>query len=180
MSRLEGQEGLLRRLRAIGEARPLLRALQLETVRQAKLVVPRKTGNLGRSIVPGTVGRDWAEVEARMSYAAAIELGSKPHRITAKPGKVLAWPATAAGRRLSGRANSRALKGSPGLGQAGGGFGGVTIKRVGKKGKTSGTFRYARGVNHPGTKPMPFLMPGAKAALDKAGITVVEQWNKAD
>lgn len=150
-SKVTGQEALLRRLKAIGEPRPLLRALQLQTIREAKLLVPRKTGHLGRSIVAGSVTGNSATVEARTGYAAVVEFGSKPHVIRPKNGKVLAWPA-AGNARLSGRA------------------------RTG-----SGRRIIARIVHHPGTKPQPYLVPGAKAALTKGGFrdTVVKNWNNA-
>lgn len=87
------------RLNAMGNTRPVLQAMQLATVREAKLIVHVKTGYLRRNIVPGTVSRDHATVEARTPYAAAVELGSKPHIIRPVRAKVLAWGGT---RRLSG------------------------------------------------------------------------------
>lgn len=179
--RIEGIDGLQRRLKAIADTRELLKEMQKETVVEAHARVPVKTGDLYRSIVPGTLTKDSARVIAAKSYAGFVERGTKPHRIEPRNAKVLAWPATAAGRRLSGRANARALSGSAGLGVAGGGFGGISIKRVGKTGKSSGTFRYARGVDHPGTRPMPYLMPGAKAAVAKVGGSFfVHAWDEAD
>jgi phage gpG-like protein len=76
MSTLEGEAALQRRLKAIKEGHSLLREIQLGAVREAKLLVPRKTGNLGRSIVPGSIGRTTAIVEARAAYAAYVELGT--------------------------------------------------------------------------------------------------------
>jgi hypothetical protein len=40
---------------------------------------------------------------------------------------------------------------------------------------------FARKVNHPGTKPQPFLLPGAKAALARGGFRdiIVKEWNAA-
>lgn len=158
-----GTEDLLRRLKAIGEPRPILRVLQLQAVREAKKIVPRKTGDLGRSIVKGSLTDRSAIVEARASYAAYVELGTKPHVILPKNGRVLAWPATAAGRRLSGRANARALRGAP------------------KVGKTTGTFSYARSVKHPGTRAQPYLLSGARKALERGGFAkIIEtKWNEA-
>jgi hypothetical protein len=96
---VQGTDQLLARLTALGKTEGTLKVLQLKTVREAKLIVHRKTGHLGRSIVPGTVTRDHATVEARTPYAATVELGSKPHIIRPKKAKVLAWGGT---RRLSG------------------------------------------------------------------------------
>lgn len=151
-TRLEGDDALLRRLRAIGEPRPFLRALQLETIVEAKRLVPRKTGYLGRSIVPGSITGRSAFVEARTPYAAAVEFGSRPHVIRPKRGSVLAWPADASGRRLSGRRRTNA-----------------------------GRLIIARKVNHPGTKAQPYLVPGAKRALSRAGFKniVYKKWNEA-
>jgi len=140
----------LRRLRAIGEPRPLLRALQHETVAQAKLLVPRKTGNLGRSIVPGSISGKSAIVEVNAKYAAFVEFPTKPHIIRPRNRKALAFPASASDARLSGRT------------------------RVG------GRRIFARVVHHPGTKAQPFLLPGARNALKTAGIDViVSSWNGA-
>jgi hypothetical protein len=39
---------------------------------------------------------------------------------------------------------------------------------------------FARQVNHPGTKAQPYLMPGAKKAIDEAGIdSIITAWNEA-
>lgn len=149
-SKVTGQEALLRRLKAIGEPRPLLRALQLQTVREAKLLVPRQTGHLRRSIVAGSISGNSATVEARTGYAAFVEFGTKAHTIRPKNKKVLSWPASGSAR-LSGRT------------------------------KTGGRRIIARVVNHPGTKAKPYLVPGAKKALERGGFrdTVVKNWNNA-
>ena len=99
MARVEGTDQLLARLEAMGRTHGVLREAQIRTVREAKLLVPRKTGHLGRSIVPGRVSRDSATVEARTPYAAAVEFGTRPHIIRPRKAKVLAWGGT---RRLSG------------------------------------------------------------------------------
>lgn len=189
---IEGREDLIRRLRAIGETKPLLRVIQHDAIAEAKKLVPRKTGDLGRSIVKGAVTDSSAIIEARMGYAAYVEFPTKPHKIRAKNGKTLAFPSTAAGRNLSGRPNARAKAGSLGLGKAGGGFGGFSIqlvgttrsKRTGKRragGSHSGAMAFPVEVNHPGTKAQPFLVPGAKAALLRGGFKrIIETaWNRA-
>lgn len=40
---------------------------------------------------------------------------------------------------------------------------------------------FARRVNHPGTRAKPFLLPGAQAAIQKAGLvqSVIKGWNEA-
>ena len=65
----------MHRLRALGETQPVLRVLQIDTVAEAKILVPRKTGHLGRSIVPGTLTPTHAQVEARTPYAVYVERG---------------------------------------------------------------------------------------------------------
>jgi hypothetical protein len=150
MSGLEGVDKLNRRLTAIGDTRGLLRDLQLAAVAKAKHLVPRKTGLLGRSIGPGSLGPTTAVIHARTRYAAFVEFGTKAHVIRPKRRRALAWAATAGGARLSGRA------------------------------RTGAALRFATKVNHPGTKAQPFLMPGAKHAIKVAGVDgIVEKWNSA-
>jgi hypothetical protein len=96
-------DALLRRLKAIGEPEPLLRALQVSTIHEAQALVPRKTGLLQRRIVPGAITNGYAIVKADTPYAAPVEFGSKPHIIRPKNGRVLAWGGH---RRLSGRLRS--------------------------------------------------------------------------
>jgi hypothetical protein len=152
MATVTGIRELERRLKAIGDTKAMLRALQIATVSEAQSRVPRKTGHLQRSIRPGRVADDFAIVEARTPYAAAVEFGSKPHVIRPKNARALAWPASGAGRRLSGRRRTN-----------------------------SGRLIFASSVNHPGTRAQPYLIPGAKAALRKSGgkDAIVTRWNRA-
>ena len=145
---LEGLKKLNRRLDAISNGSHILKAIQLQAVREAKELVPRQTGYLARSIGPGSLTRSVAIVHASAGYAAFVELGTRPHVITPRRAKVLAWGTN---NRLSGRPRS--------------GSGMV----------------FARRVNHPGTKPQPFLVPGAIAALRGAGFRniITKQWNEA-
>lgn len=148
--RLEGQEALQRRLRAIGNGRPLLATVQLETVREAKERVHRKTGHTARTIRPAGLTNTTAIVEAA-GAAVFLEEGTRPHIIKPKSASVLAWPASSSGRRLSGRRRTNA-----------------------------GPLIFAKLVHHPGNKPFPFLLPGAIAALRKVGIEpIIRAWNKA-
>lgn len=150
---LQGTAALQKRLKAVQQSpRPILAQLQIEAVAEAKRLVPRKTGFLGRSIKRGAlVPPVYAIVQATAPYAGYVELGTKPHIIQPRNAKVLAWPASQGGRRLSGSARSGAA------------------------------MRFARHVHHPGTKPQPFLVPGAIKALESHGWRniIVTQWNKA-
>lgn len=149
MASLEGLDKLNRRLNAISKGHELLRGIQISAVKEAKALVPRKTGYLARSIGPGALTSFFAIVHANAGYAAFVELGTRPHVIRPRRKKVLAWPAGNA--RLSGRARS------------------------------GGAMVFARKVNHPGTKAQPFLVPGARKALEGAGFKniVVREWNEA-
>ena len=150
---LQGKAQLQRRLHAIGETQHMLRRVQLVAIAEAKAQVPRKTGHLGRSIVAGPVTDDHAVIEARTPYAAAVEFGSRPHVIEPTKASVLAWPGSPKNRRLTGKA------------------------RVGTK---SGDMVVAAKVNHPGTKPHPYLIPAARKALKLVGLDgIVERWNDA-
>lgn len=150
---ITGQRQLQARLSAIAKApKEMLREVGITAVADAKRIVPRQTGNLGRTIRIGSMSDTHVEVKAggqlSVGYAAAVEFGSKPHVIRPKLGKVLAWggPRTLGGRLRSG--------GRP--------------------------THFAKVVNHPGTKPKPFLIPAFEYALRKVGIgKIVERWNEA-
>ena len=134
---------LMARMKALGETNVELKALQISAIREAKLLVHRKTGHLGRSIVPGPVTKDHAVIEAR----TPLELGAKPHIIRPKRAKVLAWGGV---RRLSGTLASG-----------------------------SSPTHFARFVHHPGNKPYPYLVPGAKKAVAGLKDAIVTVWNRA-
>ena len=122
---MTGGRQLKARIKAIGDTSQLLRGIQLETVAEAKRLVPRKTGFLGSHIVLGSVTDTLAIVYVNAPYAAAVEFGSKPHVIVPKQASVLAWPSAAGSRRLSGRA---------------------------RKGTQRGDMTFAMKVNHPGNR----------------------------
>lgn len=149
-ARLEGQDALIRRLKAIGEPKPLLRAIQLEAKREAKLLAPRKTGNLAKTIDLGDLTDHYAIVEARARYAAFVERGTRPHIIRPKKKAWLAFPAPGSAT-LAGRT------------------------------KVGGRRIFAKVVHHPGTKPKPYLLPGARKALARGGFRdrIVKNWNEA-
>lgn len=149
---LQGKRQLDARLRAIGDTRVLLRDIQIHGVREAKLLVPRKTGNLGRTIRVGTVTNTSASIvaggERNVGYAAAVEQGTRPHVIVPRKAKVLAWGGK---RRLSG-----------------------------SLAKGSKPTHFAMRVNHPGTKAKPYLVPGLRKAATEQGIdAIVNLWNGA-
>jgi hypothetical protein len=153
LASVDGIPALQKRLAAISDTRMLLGKVGLLAVREAKAIVPRRTGNLGRTIRLGTVTSDSVEVLAggrlTVGYAAAVEFGTKPHRIVPRRAKALAW---GGGRTLGGRL------------------------RVGQR-----PTHFARSVRHPGTRKRPYLVPGIRLALKKAGVkaTISDSWNRA-
>jgi hypothetical protein len=150
---ITGQAELTRRLTAIGQAPvDILRDTGLHAVREAKLLVPRRTGNLGRTIRIGALTPTYVEVKAggtsQVGYAAAVEFGSRAHVIVPRVASVLAWggPRTLGGRlRAGGRPTN-----------------------------------FARRVNHPGSRARPYLIPGLEKALQITGLDrLVAKWNGA-
>lgn len=144
------------RLNALAQAnlrKGILARVGVLAVREAKALVPRKTGNLDRTIRLGPVNDERALIYAggirNVGYAAYVEFGTGPHVIVPKRAKVLAWGGN---RRLSGTLRSGAK-----------------------------ATNFARKVNHPGTRKKPYLVPGAKAAMRKAGLrdAIVKAWNDA-
>lgn len=148
---LRGAKELEARLRAVQRA-PItgLRRLGLRAVREQKRLVPRKTGNLARSIHLVRVTPVAAVTAASASYAAAVERGTRPHIIRPRSRRVLRF-ATAGSATLSGRPRS----GAPVV--------------------------FAKFVRHPGTKPQPYMVPGAQEALAQEGfkVEIIDAWNGA-
>ena len=152
MAEVQGYSQLQARLHAIGGqgSSSFMRLLGLAAVREQKLLVHRKTGNLGRSIGLGAVTPTSVVTKAGANYAAFVELGTRPHEITPKAAKALRWAASASGARLTG---------TP---------------------RTGAAVVFATRVHHPGTKPYPFMVPGAKIAVSKTGAdAIVTAWNGA-
>ena len=153
MASLEGADELQARLWAMSNTRLMLGTVALVAVREAKSLVPRRTGNLGRTIRVGRVTEDSAEVLAggrrEVGYAAAVEFGTRPHVIRPRRAKVLAWGGS---RTLGGRLR-----------------------------KGSRATNFARFVRHPGTRARPYLLPGIRRAIERAGIkaNIVDAWNRA-
>lgn len=157
MATVQGLAALERRLRAIGDTKAALRALQIATVSEAQARVPRKTGHLQRSIRPGRVTDDHAIVNVKAPYARYVEEGTgiygpRHQKIVPKKASVLAW--RTGQTRLSGR--SRTSGGTETAGWA-----------------------FARSVR--GRKATPYLIPGAKAAVSKGKLkdAIVARWNSA-
>lgn len=146
---IKGIPQLRSRFEAIKPNPNLMRELALHAVREQKLLVPRRTGNLGRSIGIGRVTSTYAETRATAEYAAYVERGTRPHTIVPRTKSVLRWPASGSAT-LSGRVRS------------------------------SGQAIFAKKVRHPGTRAQPFMLPGAKKALDDLGVgSIVKAWNDA-
>jgi hypothetical protein len=149
---VEGMDELQRRLDAIGNPRQALGKIGLMVVARAKELVPRQTGNLGRTIRLGQVTDTNVQVlaggQAGVGYAQFVEFGTKPHVIRPRNKKILAWGKN---RRLSGSA------------------------------RTGSEMIFAHEVNHPGTRAQPYLMPAATEVIAKSGMDelVVRPWNDA-
>ena len=148
---IKGIPQLRARIEAITPDEKLLRTIALSAVREQKLLAPRKTGNLARTIHIGAVTPTRAETIASADYAAYVERGTRPHEIRPRNRKALRWAASSGDSRLTG---------SP---------------------RTGGRVRFAKRVQHPGTRAQPFMVPGAQKAVQGAGLkaTVVEAWNDA-
>lgn len=156
---LQGKQQLAARLKAIGNTQVLLKDVQIHAVRFAKLEVPRKTGNLGRTIRVGPVTAKTATIYAggthNVGYAGAVELGRRAVTIRPRAGRVgkngrpamLAWGGA---RRLSGTLRTGA----------------------------SAT-HFAREVHQPARMGHPFLIPGLRKAAQGINGVIVTRWNSA-
>lgn len=98
---VRGKDQLLARLNAIKPNPELMRLFALEAIAEQKRLVPRKTGNLGRSIGLGSITANTAETVAGANYAAYVEFGTKGHDIVPRRAKALRF-AVGGNRRLSG------------------------------------------------------------------------------
>jgi len=156
-----GAQALERRLAAISGGTlgvNVMRSLGQATVREARLLAPRKTSTLSRSIHVASTTATTATVIASARYAAYVEFGTRGGQIiTPMAAKALAWaPGPAGGKfsRLSGAI---------------------------RKGVRSSSIIFAKRVVRGATPKQPFLIPGAKAAVAKSGLrdAVVKLWNEA-
>ena len=153
--RVTGVPGLRARLEGIKPSAALMRNLALRAVAEQKILVPRKTGNLGRSIGIGSVTATSAETIAAAGYAAHVELGTglygpkrKEYYIVPKARKALRF-AVGGNARLSGSPR----KGAPVI--------------------------FAKRVKHPGTRAKPYMLPGAQRAVAAIRDIIVSLWNGA-
>lgn len=155
---IQGLPQLEARFRALGDTHGQARALGLETVIGAKRTIQRnrKTGNTARTIrmtsLTGT------SVKVTVGGAGLwLETGTRPHEIRPKHAKALRFASGGVSKTLGGRVRTPVLR------------------RMG-----NAAYSFAKVVHHPGTKPYPFLIPAAKAALDKLGAKyLLERWNRA-
>lgn len=160
MAVVQGYEQLRRRFVAISGQQgstQVMRMLGLAAVREQKLLVRRKTGNTGRTIRVGDVSPTSVTTIAG-GAAAFLEEGTRPHLITPKAAMALRFAAPGVGVTLAGRVRTG------------------EVRRLGK-----GAFVFAKVVHHPGTRPYPFMVPGAKLAVQRTGLTdaIVSKWNDA-
>jgi len=167
VSNVQGMDALLHRLDAIGEPKPLLRALQLSTIHEAQALVPRKTGLLQRRIIPGAVTNDHAIVKADTPYAAPVEFGSKEHTIKAKPGHALAFASQGITTERFGPGATLKFRKS----------GRLTAGSMRKYGNAA--FVVVKSVKIPRIRAHPYLIPGAKKATGSLKDIIVAQWNGA-
>jgi len=158
MLQIKGIPALQRRLKAVEKAASddMLKRIQTQAVRYAKKDVPRKTGRLGASIRPGYLTRSYAIVKAGAGYAAHVELGTRPHTIRPRNAKILRFAAKGTPTRLTGSVTRAAAR-------------------------AGGAYVFAREVHHPGTKPQPYLVPGAKRAISEevGREPIITAWNGA-
>ena len=158
MAEMTGYGALIKRLNAVGSTQAtqgLMRKVALAAVREQKLLVPRKTGNLGRTIHVGAVTATTAQTVASANYAAYVEYGTGPHEITPNAAKALRWVAKGYATRLSGTAT--------------------------KATQRAGGYAFAKRVHHPGTRAHPFMLLGARTAIAKSPLAnaIVAAWNDA-
>lgn len=156
---LVGEEKLAARLRALAsQGKPIMGLLGAAAIREQKRLVPRKTGNLGRTIHLERVTAREALTVASASYARPVEFGTKPHEIRPRRAKALRFPGSGVPTTLSGRVRSGSARA---LG--------------------NGAYVFAKAVRHPGTRAQPFMLPGARRALSMANIkgAIVRAWNQA-
>lgn len=150
---LEGTRGLQARFRALTVGEKMMGRVGLVGVREAKHLVPRKTGNLGRTIRLGDVTPDSVEIRAGgerdVGYAAHVEYGTAGGSIIVPVRrKALAWGGA---RTLGGRL------------------------RKGAK-----PTNFARRVVRGATRAQPYLRPGLYKAAGEIPGVIVGVWNEAD
>ena len=171
---IQGIPQLRARISAITPNEKLLRTIALSAVREQKLLVPRKTSTLGRSIHLGAVTPTRAETIASAHYATYVERGTRAHEIKPRNRKALRWKSGGSNRISIGGHSFSASMGASRTGAIGGVDSGVARPKARKH-------RFAKRVMHPGTRAQPFMLPGAQKAVADTGLkaTVVAAWNSA-
>jgi hypothetical protein len=165
-----GVTELRARLIAVAATPPtMLKMLGAATIYEAKALAPRKTSNLSRTIDVTSLTAVSVTITAKAAYAAYVELGTPAHDI--KPNAKLAlsfasnWQVT---QRFGAQKGSIfRLTGSIRAG---------ALKKFG-----NAAFTVVKLVHHPGTKPQPYLKPGAEKAIETVGLgnIVVAAWDSA-
>lgn len=160
MAVVQGYEQLRRRLIAISGTQgssEVMRALGFAAVREQKLLVRRRTDTTGRTIRVGAVSATSVTTVAG-GAAVFLEEGTRPHLITPKAGMALRFAAKGVGVTLAGRVRSG------------------EVRRLG-----NAAFVFAKVVHHPGTRAYPFMLPGAKLAVQRTGLidAIVSKWNES-
>lgn len=172
MSEVEGLTGLRKRLAAISDPILIMTAIQAEVIKVAKVntLAFGKSGNLGRSILPGPVTATSARVTAggveNVGYARFVEFGTGIHgplkrRIVPKSKPFMAWR----------------------VDTGGGGAGGAQLRLTGSSRTRGGVgvagWAFAKSTQ--GRKATPYLWPGAQKAVADSGIEpIILAWNEAD
>lgn len=163
---IKGIPQLRARLDAIKPNINLMKKLALSAVREQKLLVPRKTSTLSRTIHIGAVTPTHAETIASANYAAYVEQGTgkfgpkrKKYEIKPREGRIGRHGRPAA-LKFAAAGTTPRLSGTP---------------------RKGGRVKFARRVMHPGSRAQPFMVPGAKNAVAKSGLKtiIVTAWNKA-
>lgn len=154
---VDGAAGLRARLHALAGGRERAWAFQtlgarIVAVAKVNALSFKKTTNLSRRIIIGSRSADHVTVVADAAYSRHVELGTKPHVIVPRRRRALRFATKASDRRLSG---------APRRGAA------VT---------------FARRVQHPGTRPQPYLRPAIETVLAAEGLAdmFVRIWDEAD
>lgn len=144
--RLEGGEELHRALAdselVAGPVKDMVAEAAFIVEAKAKALAPVDRGRLRASITSEIAPLE-AQVYTNVMYAPMVELGTKPHVILPKNKKALAF-------------------------QLGGKLGRGTRRR-GRTGMIGGGAKIVVAkVNHPGTRPHPFMLPAAEALVRQA------------
>ena len=166
---IQGSRELQSRLRSLANTRPMMGMIADASVQSAKALVPRKTGNLARTIRRGVITDHSLEIVAGgqrgVGYAAAVELGTKA-------------------RTIVPRTKSQRFAGPFLRGQKGQRRGGVLAwggpRTLGGRLRTGGKPQFfATRVRHPATRAQPYLGPGLEFGVGRvAALAIIDAWNR--